>query len=252
MASSAVPAEIVVRSGPGTRAARSLYNPRSIPEYASRLQPRARHAHGLFVLGAVSRLPGPAGTLTPEAQTLLATRVCTGDAAAEEELARLFQTRIRLMVLSRVRDAETARDLSQEVLMAVFVALRKGQLREHEKLAAFVYGVARNVVNGHFRSRPPECMPLSPDDAVSSGADELVRQIHERRILDRFLESLDATDRCILGLTLREGLKPGEIAERLGLSSEVVRARKSRAIRRAMEQMREARARLRSADASDR
>lgn len=251
MASSALPAEIVVRRGPGIRAARSLYNSRLIPEYASRLQPRARHAHGLFVSGALSRLPGPADPLTPEAQTRLATRVCTGDAAAEEELARLFQTRIRLMVLSRVRDAETARDLSQEVLMAVFVALRKGQLREREKLAAFVYGVARNVVNGYFRSRPPECVPLSPD-AVSPGADELVRKIHERRIVDRFLESLDATDRRILGLTLREGLKPGEIAERLGLSSEVVRARKSRAIRRALEQVREAPAPLRSTGASDR
>ncbi len=175
--------------------------------------------------------------MTPEAQTLLASRVSAGDRAAEDELARLFQKRVLLMVLSRVRGVETARDLSQEVLMAVLVALRKGQLRDRARLSAFVYGTARNVVRGYFRSKPPDCVPLVAE-TVTCSADDVVRHLHERRVVAQLMESLDATDRCVLGLTLAEGLKPGEIAERLGLSSEVVRARKSRALKRAVELVR--------------
>jgi len=198
----------------------------------------------------VSPPPRP-GALTPEAQISLATRVCAGDGAAEDELALLFQKRVWLMVRSRVRDAETARDLSQEVLLAVVMALRQGKLREGARLAAFVYGTARNVVNGHFRAKPPECEPLLAE-TVACEADDVVQRVHERRVMERLMKSLDATDRRILGLTLGEGLKPGEIAERLGLSPEVVRARKARAIKRAVEQMSGPSARPRSASARER
>jgi RNA polymerase sigma-70 factor (ECF subfamily) len=52
------------------------------------------------------------------------------------------------------------------------------------------------------------------------------------------LKQLDPTDRRILLLTLVEGLKPAEIADRLGLSAEVVRARKSRAVKKIVESTR--------------
>jgi DNA-directed RNA polymerase specialized sigma24 family protein len=48
----------------------------------------------------------------------------------------------------------------------------------------------------------------------------------------RALAGLAPTDRRILLLTLIEGLKPGEIAAHLGLTSDVVRTRKLRALRR--------------------
>ena len=46
------------------------------------------------------------------------------------------------------------------------------------------------------------------------------------------LVEIESNDRAILLMTLVEGLKPGIIARRLGVSSEVVRTRKSRAIKR--------------------
>jgi RNA polymerase sigma factor (sigma-70 family) len=174
--------------------------------------------------------------LVPDQQALLAKRVHEGDGLAEDELARLFHRRVLVFMLSRVRNAETARDLAQEVLLAVVLALRKGQLREGHKLAAFVYGTARNVVNGFFRSKPPDSVPLSPEHATT-GADDILDRLHQSTQMTRLLESLEDGDRRILGLILVEGLKPGEVALRLGLSSEVARARKSRAIKRAIECM---------------
>ncbi len=178
--------------------------------------------------------------LTPETQALLARRICEGDARAEDELARLFHRRVLVMMLARLRQAETARDLTQDVLLAVLLALRKGQLREGEKLTAFVHGTARNVLNGFFRARGPEAVPLAPEHAIT-GADDILDQLHRRALVKRLLDSLDGDDRRILGLILVEGLKPGEAAERLGLSPEVVRARKSRALKKAVERMRRCR-----------
>ena len=52
------------------------------------------------------------------------------------------------------------------------------------------------------------------------------------------ISSLEPVDRTIQKMTLVDGHKPGVIAERLGLSSDVVRQRKLRAIRRVTELVR--------------
>jgi DNA-directed RNA polymerase specialized sigma24 family protein len=51
----------------------------------------------------------------------------------------------------------------------------------------------------------------------------------------RAIDSLDPVDKAILQMTLVNGLKPGVIADRLRLSPDVVRQRKSRATRRVIE-----------------
>jgi RNA polymerase sigma-70 factor (ECF subfamily) len=198
---------------------------------------RSSESRGSFMTGQLTRRRSRPCELAPDAQALLAARVHSGDGSAEDELARLFHRRVLVMVSSRVRDAETARDLTQDVLLAVVLALRKGRLREGEKLAAFVHGTARNVVNGFFRSKPPDCEPLSPE-TLSSDAEKIMDHLHQTSLVARLLDELDGADRHILDLTLMEGLKSGEIAERLGLCSTVVRARKSRAIKKAIECLR--------------
>lgn len=180
----------------------------------------------------------PAALLTPEQQSTLAERVRGYEPAAEEELVRQFSDRIAVLVYARTRDREAARDLTQEVMLAVVLGLRNGQLREAERLSAFVYGTARNIINNHLRSRsrlPREESIDTARDVASSpnpaGDDERVVLVR------RAVRALDSTDRRILLLTLVEGLKPGEIAARLGLTSEVVRTRKSRAVRKMTERV---------------
>lgn len=182
--------------------------------------------------------PDMPALLTPEQQSTLAERIRARDPSAEEELVRLFSGRIALMARIRTRDAEAARDVTQDVLLAVFRALWSGQLREAERLTAFVYGTARNLINNHLRtrSRLPAEDPLDDSHAVASLPDEL-ENTERGALVRRALAVLDSTDRQILLLTLIEGLKPAEIGVRLGLTSEVVRTRKSRALRKATEQV---------------
>ena len=163
----------------------------------------------------------------------LGERIRQGDASAETELVHQFTRRIFVMALVRTHDRETARELVQDVLMAVIGALRKGQLQDADKVAAFVHGTARNLINNRLRSEDqgPHLEPLSEELAQANLAEE-VEDAERLRIVQHALQSLGEADRKILSLTLVEGRKPGEIAAVLGLSSEVVRTRKLRAMKK--------------------
>jgi RNA polymerase sigma factor (sigma-70 family) len=165
----------------------------------------------------------------------LAGRVAAGDAQAETELATHFAPRIRAMALVRTRDADLARDLTQETLLAVIQALRKGQVRDAERVEAFIAGVARNVINNHKRRRLRRPEVQLDDDTLAVAPDGEREDAERRRLLAGALTLLSAADRQLLLLTLVDGLKSGEIARRLGVSPDVARTRKSRALKRILE-----------------
>lgn len=160
------------------------------------------------------------------------------DPAAEERLVRTYGPRIFVMALVRTGDPEAARDLSQSALVEVLLALRKGQLRDPEKLPGFVSGTARNVINYYLRaqSRAPRSEPLgddTPGTGLAQGHD--LEKAERLALVSRAVARLEPGDQQILRMTLIDGWEPAEIAARLGLSSEVVRQRKSRAVKRVIE-----------------
>lgn len=180
-----------------------------------------------------SRLPQAAPAV---AELPLSDRIRTGDPSAESELVHAFSQRIYVMALARTRDGEAARDLVQEVLIAVLQALRNGTLHEADRLPAFIQGTARNVVNNYLRERSkhPTQVPISPELSASAAPKQL-DTAGRLQLVRRALVRLGVVDRKILLLTLVDGLKPAEIADRLGLTPDVIRTRKSRAIRKVTE-----------------
>ena len=97
--------------------------------------------------------------------------------------------------------------------------------------------MARNVINNFKRRnlKHPES-PLD-DEATAVAAPQSTDADgpERRRLVARALSTLSQTDRQVLLLTLVEGLKPGEIAQKLGLTADVARTRKSRAVKRILE-----------------
>lgn len=169
--------------------------------------------------------------LSTEEQVQLVADIQRGDAAAEARLVQAFQRAVLALLGARTSDREGARDLSQEVFMSVLVALRAGKLREPERLAGYVAGTARNLAMRHHRGRRMEVgRPLDTEPAVAP-ADGL-EQAERLELVRRGLERLEPDEREVLELTWRQGLEPRAIALRLGLSDEVVRARKSRGLKR--------------------
>ena len=72
-------------------------------------------------------------------------RVTAGDADAEAELVRRYKDGIAIIIQRIVHNESTAEDLSQETFRVVLEKIRKGDVREPEKLSGFICGVARNL-----------------------------------------------------------------------------------------------------------
>ena len=166
----------------------------------------------------------------------LVARIRYGDREAERVVLQEYQRAILRIATVRTRDPEMAKDLCQEILIAVLKALRAGGLREQEKLSAFIHGVARNVINNYFRSRARRAEEELSDveEKLAGPADAAERfENEERRLLfRRELNRCSMTDQKILLLSLVDGMALTEVAEEMGISYEAVRTRKSRAVRR--------------------
>ena len=164
----------------------------------------------------------------------LPARILGGDSAAETELVDAFYGRVFAMALVRTGNREVARDLAQEIMLSVLCALRDGRLRESAGLAGYICATARNRISYYFRNRKPEAVdpPPSLADVTLPDPEECFRSEERRQKVLQAITHLSAAEQKILRLTLVEGLKSGEVAERLGLKSEVVRKRKSRAIQK--------------------
>jgi RNA polymerase sigma factor (sigma-70 family) len=177
---------------------------------------------------------GPADS---RVQKALAERIASGDRSAEEEFVRLFQPRVFVFLCARTHDREAARDLTQETLMAALGALREGRVRDVDEVAAYVHGVMRNMVGRYYRNRLQSREVPLPEDFELAEPEPDPDDSGRMRALDGAVNRLSAEDRRLLLMVLVDGLKPGEIAARLGLDPDVVRQRKCRAVKKVMDAM---------------
>ena len=169
-----------------------------------------------------------------EAAGALAERILAGDRSAEDELVSTYRRGVFVIAVARTRDREAARDLTQEVLIAILKALREGQLRETAKLAGFIQGTARNLINNYLRARAHHAEIELDDEAYCADPVQELESLERQRLVRRELESFSITDQQILLLSLVDGHSLAEVAQRLNLSHDAVRARKSRAVRKMM------------------
>jgi RNA polymerase sigma-70 factor (ECF subfamily) len=72
-------------------------------------------------------------------------RITAGDESAEAELVRRYKFGIAIIIHRIVHSDSIAEDLSQETFRIVLEKIRKGDVREPEKLSGFICGVARNL-----------------------------------------------------------------------------------------------------------
>lgn len=165
--------------------------------------------------------------------------IAAGNLEAEAEFVGYYLPLVRTQMRARLKSHDHLDDLVQEVMIVSLCALRRGQLRDPLKLSQYVLGIARNILNNHFRSRSRQPMGIdAPDDLP-----DLRQETHHAEERERqesahsAFQILDSIDQQILTLTLLDGLKPGKIAQELGMSSTAVRQRKVRATLRVVEFM---------------
>jgi RNA polymerase sigma-70 factor, ECF subfamily len=122
---------------------------------------------------------------------------------------------LRRFIRRRVPDDHVADDLLQETFMRVHRNI--GTLQEADRLAAWVYQIARNVVHDHHRKATNSTVALADAENVSDDDDS---QSGCRNItwLDEMIRSLPDGYRQAVQMAEIEEQSQQDVADRLGLS----------------------------------
>ncbi|HTU67624.1 MAG TPA: sigma-70 family RNA polymerase sigma factor [Steroidobacteraceae bacterium] len=151
------------------------------------------------------------------------------DPTALERILRDYAGLAQRLAAAHEANAEHARDLAQDILVAVWRAWPafRGQCSER----TYVARIAQHRIATHIGRavRSPAHGPL-PDDLVATGPgpEEIAIRRDERQRLTAAVRALPLALREVAILML-EGFSPAEIAETLGLSVNAVSIRGTRA-----------------------
>lgn len=158
------------------------------------------------------------------------------DAAAEAELYRRLAPRVRLYGLRHLRDPHAAADLAQQVLLVTLERLRKGELREPEKLASFVLGMCRMTVLEIRRGtwRREQLLEAYGGTEAYEPPEPIV--LDEAR-LRKCLEALAERERTVVALSFFADKDGDEVAKDLGITAGNVRVIRHRALAKLRECM---------------
>lgn len=175
-----------------------------------------RHAPGddSLALGAEASAPAE-----------LVRRIREGEAAAEEEMVERYSWGLTFLLRRLTGDQARADDLYQETFRLVIEKVRAGELREPEKLSAFVQQLARNLFIADCRKstrHPTVGGHPAVEASADSGPGPLQRLLARENaaIVRRLLAELEPPrDREILLRFFVAERPKEEICADLGLSS---------------------------------
>lgn len=156
--------------------------------------------------------------------TELVRRIIAGDPVAEAEIVRRYSQGVVVIIDQIVRSQSATEDVSQETFRIVLEKLRRGDLRQPERLSGFVCSVARNAAIDHIRRAKrfrigdeignvehiPDPAPSQLDEILTQEKAEIVHQIlnelkieRDRQLLFRYYIAEEDKDLICqdLGLT---------------------------------------------------
>lgn len=151
-----------------------------------------------------------------------------GDAERYQRLLEELLPFVRGIARGRLRDADAADDVSQEVLLRIHTA--RHTYRPERALLPWVRTITRNAVIDHARRRG-----RSREVALEHAGDLRDPRAEVQRSLspglERILGTLPDSQRQAVLLLKVEGLSVAEAAERAGVSSGAIKLRAHRAYR---------------------
>lgn len=137
------------------------------------------------------------------------------------------QAQLERYVRSKVKQEADIQDILQDVY--VKMELRLHQLEDESKAAHWLFRIAQNAINDHFRERsrkPAAGLMAPPEEDGPLPSDELTEEVASW--LPLMLEALPEKYREALRLTEIEGLTQQELADHLGLSLSGAKSRVQR------------------------
>ncbi|MFN8534797.1 MAG: sigma-70 family RNA polymerase sigma factor [Dehalococcoidia bacterium] len=168
---------------------------------------------------------------TPEELDAAIGRARVGDAEAFGVLYDAFVDRIFRYARIRVGNDLDAEDLTEQVFLRAWQAIRRYEDRG-KPFVAWLYAIAGNVVVDHFRGQRARA-PLDPnlvDDAPNTDPVHMSEQDSRRRALERAIRRLSPDQQQVVIMRFIEGYSPADVAEAIGKREGTVRVIQHRAL----------------------
>lgn len=136
----------------------------------------------------------------------LVSRIMAGEHEAEDELVHRYSRGVFVIINRIIRNSTDAEELVQETLLIALGKIRRGEVRDPERLSGFISGVARMLAQGYLqkaKSRnftaidevppPVDSKPDPHEQLLQKEEAEIVRQVigelrmeRDRQVLTRF------------------------------------------------------------------
>ncbi|MCI0413653.1 RNA polymerase sigma factor [bacterium] len=176
--------------------------------------------------------------MTNEEQILIE-NVQRGEMAAFQELVEKYKQKVFYMALDMTGNHHDAEDLSQEVFMKVFTAIK--DFRGEAKLSSWLYRIAMNTCIDKTRRKHLKIVDI--DEKVyeqATNGKNPEQELHARSTqeqIEQALQKLPPRQRSIFVMRHYNELMLREIAEALGISEGTVKAQLFRAIQRLQKEL---------------
>ena len=136
-----------------------------------------------------------------------------------------FSTTLRAFIRRRVKDDHVADDLLQDVFVRIHNKI--DSLSDVDRLSAWLFRIARNVVTDHYRRRGNSEFDQHEIQTESGIGDENINEQVGQWLVNRIAELPDEYSEAVT-LSELEGVCQTEIAERTGLSASGAKSRVQR------------------------
>lgn len=171
-------------------------------------------------------------------------RAQQGDVAAFEELVRLHQRRVLGIVAGILRWSEDIEDITQQVFLKVFLAIRRFDGRS--SFGTWLYKITVNETYDYLRKRKARKLVYESDLSIEQeerlsqvprveSSKAALDQAESRQAVERLLSQLAPDERMMIVLKEVEGYSVEEISQALGMNCNTVKVRMFRARRRLSE-----------------
>ncbi len=161
-----------------------------------------------------------------------------GDKEAFRRLFEHYKDRVFVHVVSMVRKREIAEDLTQEIFVKAFFALRR--FAGDSALYTWLFRIASNHCLDHLRKKQPDHvsldLPIDEDGLINRGQtieaphrENPAEGYQEPSEIDDLLAELDPEQRLVLNLREFESYSYGEIAKTMNCGINTVKSRLNRA-----------------------
>ena len=132
-----------------------------------------------------------------------------------------FSDELYFFILKKVKKKDATNDIFQNTFLKIHKNLSK--LNKEEKVKAWIFQICRNEIANHFKKESDYIPKLNISKEVSSQEYQYIC------CFDKFINELPEIYRQVIELIYISGLKQKDVANKLGISLENVKARIKRA-----------------------